>query len=71
MDNIVLLEFDGKKFYPFPQRKPRDYQPINVLTKNDEIFNVIQIDTGFGKEFINQPKKTLIFPEDIKGWWYI
>lgn len=70
-EKIAPFKFGDDFFMPYPQRKPRNYQPLKVLTNKDEIFNVIQIDTGFGHEFINEIKKTFLFPEDIKGWWYI
>ena len=68
---VKPFEFEGKKFMPYPQRKPKDYKPIKVLTDKDLIFDVIQIDTGFGREFINEMKRIHLFPENIKGWWYL
>jgi hypothetical protein len=68
---VKPFKFNEQLFMPYPQRKPKDMTPIKVLTSENEIKNVIQIDTGFGREFRNDTEKTLLFPEDIKGWWYI
>jgi hypothetical protein len=68
---IKPFQFNGQPFMPYPQRKPKDMTPIRILTKSDEVFDVIQIDTGFGREFTNQNTHVLKFPDDIKGWWYL
>ena len=68
---VKPFKFNEHQFMPYPQRKPKDMTPIKILTVKNEIKNVIQIDTGFGREFINEIEKTFLFPDDIKGWWYI
>jgi hypothetical protein len=68
---VKPFKFNEQLFMPYPQRKPKDMTPIKVLTTKNEVKNVIQIDTGFGREFVNETEKTLLFPDDIKGWWYI
>jgi hypothetical protein len=67
MKNII---FEGDTYLPYPQNKPKDYTPIMVLTKDDKVHDVIQIDTGFGREFINEVQRIFLFPEDVKGWRY-
>ncbi len=68
---VKHFRFNEQSFIPYPHRKPKDMTPIKVLTTKNEVKNVIQIDTGFGREFINEIEKTFLFPDDIKGWWYI
>lgn len=71
MGEVKPFKHNGKPFMPYPERKPKDYKPVLVLTKKDEEHSVVQINTGFGREFINEQNKIHLFPEDIKGWWYI
>lgn len=68
---VKPFQFNGQPFMPYPQRKPKDMKPIRILTKTNEVFEVIQIDTGFGREFTNESQHIHKFPDDIKGWWYI
>lgn len=69
-NDVKPFKHNGEPFMPYPDRKPKDLTPIRVLTKKDEVKDVVQINTGFGREFINEKEKTHLFPDDIKGWWY-
>ena len=68
---IKPFYFENKPFMPYPLRTPRNYKPLLVLTNNNIVYDVIQIDNGFQMEFINEPKRIHLMPEEIKGWWYI
>lgn len=70
-NDVKPFKFNGQPFMPYPDRKPKDMKPIRCLTVSNDIVEVIQIDTGFGREFVNEEKHIHLLPEDIKGWWYI
>jgi hypothetical protein len=67
---MAVIKFEGKPFQLLKDRKPKEYKPLDVLTFDDEIKDVIMIDTGFRKEFINEIKHIHIFENQVKGWWY-
>lgn len=42
-DNTKPFKFNEHVFMSYPQKIPKDYKPIKVLTTGNEVKNVIQI----------------------------
>jgi hypothetical protein len=67
---MAVIKHNGQPFQLLKDRKPKSHKPMLVLTNDDEVKDVMSIDTGFGFDFINQSKNIHLFEDDIKGWWY-
>lgn len=67
---MAVIKHEGQPFQLLKDMKPKSHKSLSVLTFENEVKDVMSIDTGFGFEFINQPKSILLFEDQVKGWWY-